>query len=141
MTTLKAGTIFINVKTGKIGMIYRSKYGDYTFPKGHLEAGETLQECAIRETAEETKRDVELLLPKRPYLIQYTTPKGEVCKTYMYLAKDIDKSDNTSWDAHDLVWLTPKEVADKLTYDNLRRAWLKMRPRLSKYFACRAKTD
>lgn len=141
MATLKAGTIFANLTTGKIGLIYRKKHNDYSFPKGHVEQGETLQACAVRETAEETKRDVELLSPKRPYLIQYTTPKGEVCKTYMYLAKDVGKSDNTSLDTHDLVWVKPEEVADKLTYDNLRRAWLKMSPRLVKYFARRPKTD
>ena len=141
MTTLKAGTVFINMKTGKIAVIYRSKYGDYTFPKGHLEAGETLQECAIRETAEETKRDVELLSPKRPYVINYTTPKGEVCKTYMYLAKDMGKSDNTSWDTHDLVWLTPKEVADKLTYGNLRTLWEKIHSRLTSYLATKQKNN
>ena len=60
MKVEKAVCILINIKNKKIGLIYRNKHNDYSFPKGHKEDGETLIECAIRETAEETKRDCEL---------------------------------------------------------------------------------
>ena len=58
MITKKSGTILINLKTKKIGLVYRKKKNDYSFPKGHLEKGETLAECAIRETKEETDLDI-----------------------------------------------------------------------------------
>ena len=64
--TLKAGTILINSKTQKIGIIYRKKHNDYEFPKGHLENDETLEKCAIRETAEETKRDALIFKKFKP---------------------------------------------------------------------------
>ena len=35
-------------------LIFRARRGDWTFPKGKLEAGETHEECALREVAEET---------------------------------------------------------------------------------------
>ena len=54
MKTYKAGTILVNLANKKIGLTYRVKQNDYSFPKGHLEEGETLQECAVRETEEET---------------------------------------------------------------------------------------
>ena len=57
MKVEKAGCILINKKNNKIGLIYRQKQKDYSFPKGHRESEESLIECAIRETAEETKRD------------------------------------------------------------------------------------
>ena len=57
---LKAGCILINQKNKKIALVYRQKQKDYSFPKGHLEDGESLIECAIRETAEETKRNGEI---------------------------------------------------------------------------------
>lgn len=44
----KAGCILINLDNSKIALVLRD--GDYSFPKGHLENGETIKECAIRET-------------------------------------------------------------------------------------------
>ena len=41
MSTLKAGVVLLNLKNHKVGLIYREKQNDYTFPKGHLEKGET----------------------------------------------------------------------------------------------------
>ena len=55
--TLKAGTILIN--KDNICLIYRDIHNDYSFPKGHLEKNESLKECDIRETEEETKRKSE----------------------------------------------------------------------------------
>ena len=51
METLKAGCFLINRETKEIALIYRKKQNDYSFPKGHVEDGESLKEAAIRETA------------------------------------------------------------------------------------------
>ena len=66
----KAGCILINKELKKVGLIYRKEYNDYTFPKGHLEKNETLTECAIRETAEETKR-VANIIKENPIYIEH----------------------------------------------------------------------
>jgi 8-oxo-dGTP diphosphatase len=48
----------IPVRVGPVGaevlVIHRLRYGDWTFPKGKREEGETDEECALREVAEET---------------------------------------------------------------------------------------
>jgi len=49
MITKKAGTVLLNLETEQIALIYRKRLNDYSFPKGHLESGESLQECAVRD--------------------------------------------------------------------------------------------
>ena len=122
METLKGGCILINKANKCIGLIYRGELNDFTYPKGHLEPGEDLMTCAIRETAEETKR-VAVVVDEEPIIERYTTPKGEQCCTYMYLAVDNGHSDNDSLEVHDLLWVPIDEVEDKLSYTNLKETW------------------
>ena len=68
MEILKAGCFLINIETKEISLIYRKKQNDYSFPKGHVEKGESLKEAAIRETAEETKRIAEIINDYEPYI-------------------------------------------------------------------------
>ena len=125
--TIKAGTILISKERGEICLISRDKLHDITFPKGHLEEGESIPECAVRETEEETKRRA-VLLQVSPVIVEYTTPAGEKCRTYTYFALDGGHSDNDSIDTHDVIWTPISEVADKLTYDNLRELWARALP-------------
>ena len=37
----KAGCVLVNIETRQVGLVYRNKKNDYSFPKGHLEMGET----------------------------------------------------------------------------------------------------
>lgn len=58
MTTekLAAGGIVIDHATGKprVLLVHRPEYDDWSFPKGKLEAGETVEAAALREVREET---------------------------------------------------------------------------------------
>lgn len=130
METIKAGCILVDVKHKKIGLIYRDKFNDYSFPKGHLEQNETIEECAIRETAEETKRDCKIVSQIKPDIQKYTTPRGEKCACYMYVAVDSGASDNASTDTHDLVWVKMEDVEQKLSYENLKILWNKKFPEI-----------
>lgn len=121
--TKKAGCILVNLENKTIALVYRDNYDDFSFPKGHLEDGETLEECAIRETAEETKRDCTLLEKEPIYIMSYITPSGEDVEVYYYLTKDIGPSDNKSLDVHDTYWFSFDEVRDKLSYSNLKKMW------------------
>ncbi len=130
---LKAGTILIDIENKKIALVYRQYLDDYSFPKGHLEKDETLIECAIRETEEETKRAC-VLLDSEPYLVSYVTSLNEEAIVYYYLVKDVGKSDNDSEDTHPVVWVDYEEVYDKLSYDNLKELWLSVKDSVSDYF-------
>jgi len=51
-----AGGIVRRLRGGvvEVLLVHRPAYGDWTFPKGKLEAGESHVECALREVEEET---------------------------------------------------------------------------------------
>ena len=126
--TLKAGCYLINLELEKIAIIYRENKQDYTFPKGHLEKGETLEECAIRETAEEVKRIAKII--SKPYISKYTTPSGEKVENYMYIAIDQGKSDNDSTDTHEFKWIDIDQVLNILSYDSLKEDFQKVLPEI-----------
>jgi 8-oxo-dGTP pyrophosphatase MutT (NUDIX family) len=42
------------VADGKVVIVHRPKYDDWSFPKGKLDEGETFEEAALREVEEET---------------------------------------------------------------------------------------
>ena len=127
----KAGTILINKHN--IGLIFRENYKDYSFPKGHVEEGENTLECAIRETNEETKRDVIILMEEPIYDEYYKDSKGNDCNCLYYLARDNGTSDNDSEDTHDLVWVDFDEVINVLSYESLKKLWSEIKDTVYKY--------
>ena len=128
MKVKKAGTILINLNNKKIGLIYRKKHDDYSFPKGHLEKGDTIQECAVRETEEETGKKNHLINEKEIDIIRYVNPLGEDIECYYYLAIDDGESEKEiKKDLKEkLVWISPEDVNEKLSYDNLKILWRKV---------------
>ncbi len=123
METIKAGCFLINKERREVTLVYREKQKDYSFPKGHKEDNESIIECAIRETEEETKRIPKIVEEYEPYVERYTTPKGEECVCYMYIAIDNGESNNDSLDTHDIHWIPVDKVYDKLSYPSLKNTW------------------
>jgi len=130
----KAGCVLVDTKNRKIALVYREKQNDYSFPKGHVEENESLEECALRETAEETKREGVVLENEPIYIEQYVTPSGEDVEMYYYLAKDVGVSSNSSTDTHPTFWIPFDEVYDKLSYPSLKTVWNSVKDKVEIYF-------
>ncbi len=133
MLTRKAGTVLLNKQTNQIGLVYRKKYGDLSFPKGHLEEDETLKECAIRETIEETGRLCHLIEDSPLDIMHYVTSNGERVENYMYLAQDDGEALEESKDPEILVWVDIDNVSRSLDYPNLIKFWNKVEKEVKKH--------
>lgn len=119
----KAGCILINLSKKEIALI--CKNGEYSFPKGHLEKNETLVECAIRETKEETGHDCHLVSEKELSKIHYNNSKGENVETCFYLAIDdgITNDIIDEKDKEETKWIKYSDVEHTLSYQNLKDFW------------------
>ena len=101
-------------------LVHRPKYDDLTFPKGKAIDGETDQETALREVAEETGLRCDLgpeLVPTR-----YTDPQGRPKEVrYWLLRADGAESAFVPDDEIDLVlWLGVNDADASLTYERDR---------------------
>lgn len=134
MATLKAGTILVNIENKKIGLIYRKDKIGYEFPKGHLEEGETLEECAIRETEEETGRKNHIV--EELETVRYVTSKGEEVELHFYIAIDDGETNKNivEEDREENIWAELDEVENKLTFNNLKRVWDNSKEKVIKLF-------
>ena len=60
--------------TVEVALVHREKYGDWSLPKGKLDAGELDLPAAVREVVEETAQRV--VLGRRSLQVRYTVPDG-----------------------------------------------------------------
>ena len=121
--TKKAGCILLD-KNNKVALVCKDGK-KFSFPKGHLEEGETLIECALRETEEETQRKCYLLSNKELIMVSYKTKKNEDVELHMYIAREDGKtSKNIPEDLQEEIFCVDMDkVEETLTYDNLKKLW------------------
>ena len=94
-------------------LIHRPRYDDWSWPKGKIDPGETIPECAVREVEEEIGLIAPLGIPLPP--IHYHVPAG--LKVVHYWAVDVDGAallpDGTEVDS--VMWCPPEKAARLLS--------------------------
>jgi len=114
---LKAGMIVTRNDNAEVLLTYRTKLDDYSFPKGHVEVGETVEQTAIRETEEETGYEVRIIKELESDSYQY--PEGPEILVRLFWGEVVSQGTKIEDDEEPL-WLKIEDVRDKLSYDNLK---------------------
>jgi 8-oxo-dGTP diphosphatase len=103
------------ISEGRVALIHRPKYDDWSLPKGKLDAGESWEEAALREVREETGVPCRLLdeLPSSFYADNRGRPKT-VRYWRMEPAGEPGEIDGSEVD--ELRWVAPAEALALLSY-------------------------
>ncbi len=109
-------------RDGKVLLVRRAvePFRDHwDLPGGFLEAGEHPSDGAIREVAEETGLEVELLQELGTYIDTYGT-EGNHTLNHYYLAKIAGGTLGPADDAAELAWFGPRELPEPIAFPHLR---------------------
>lgn len=127
-TTIKAGGGLVVNSAGEILMIFRRSRWD--LPKGKLEAGETIEECALREVAEECGIDdlvlVEFLCTTHHEYIENGRPIDKESHWFLMSGSGTPKP-QIEEDIEQARWVSRNEAAELLynSYDTIRTVFCK----------------
>jgi 8-oxo-dGTP diphosphatase len=106
------------VRDGRVALVHRPRYEDWSLPKGKLDRGESFEEAALREVEEETGLRAELgeELPSTHYRDSKDRPKVVRYWRMTPLSGEFEPNDEVD----ELRWLEPDEAAELLTFDRDR---------------------
>jgi 8-oxo-dGTP pyrophosphatase MutT (NUDIX family) len=118
MTVRQAGGV---VLYGDQVVLRRSARGEYLFPKGHVEAGETLVQTALREVSEEVGVEAEIVAELGEISFPY---QGDEVQVNFYLMQATNLLPD--WKDHlrtDTILVPRQDVPGLLSFENYRRLW------------------
>ncbi len=128
---VSAGGVVVSKHDGalQVAIIARVNRGgrlEWCLPKGHPENVETHEEAAVREIAEETGIDGEILAPLGSIDYWFTVSGHRVHKTvHHYLLRatggELTIENDPDHEAVDVAWVTLAELPKRLTFPNERR--------------------
>jgi 8-oxo-dGTP pyrophosphatase MutT (NUDIX family) len=124
---LAAGGIVVDDKFGvrRVLLVHRPLYDDWSFPKGKLVAGETVEQAALREVNEETGLKCRILRALAVTQYRYPTRnKGRLQpkSVHYFLMKPLSRLVKRPVEEVDLAeWLEIESAKKRLTYDEDRK--------------------
>jgi len=106
-------------------LLIKDGYGHWTWPKGNIEKGETSQNAAIREIAEEVGLQNIKLIDKIDKTQYFYRLKGEsIFKTvdiYLFEVTKDEKLKVLKSEIDDAKWLSPEEALKRIEYKGSRK--------------------
>jgi 8-oxo-(d)GTP phosphatase len=102
----------------KIAVIHRSRYDDWSLPKGKLFEKESWEEAAIREVKEETGCDVRITGFAGP--VSYRVKGTPKIVLYFTMEAVRESLFTDSSEVKEVLWLSPEEALGRLDYEGER---------------------
>jgi 8-oxo-dGTP diphosphatase len=106
------------VRDGATGLevlvVHRAGYGDWTFPKGKCEPGESDEACAVREVAEET--GLECALEDELPSTSYHDSKGRPKRVRYWRLRVVGGGLAFDHEVDAARWVRPSDAETLLTY-------------------------
>jgi 8-oxo-dGTP pyrophosphatase MutT (NUDIX family) len=109
-----------------IGRRNRAGRIDWCVPKGHLEGEETIEQAAIREIAEETGLEAEIIESLGSIHYEFSTPTSIISKTvHHFLMRqtggNLTIENDPDQEAVDIRWINIDLLHAELAHENERR--------------------
>jgi len=124
---LAAGGIVIDKETGtpRVLLVHRPSYDDWSFPKGKLEPGETIEEAALREVREETGLDCRIIRKLATLRYRHRTRKEGRLRpkaVHYFLMETVRGAVRVAGEEVDRAeWVDFDEAAGRLSYEQDRK--------------------
>lgn len=115
-----------SLRVALIGRLNRGGRIDWCVPKGHPEGDETIEQAAVREIAEETGLEVDILEHLGDIRYEFQTPEKTVVKTVHHFLMqqtggELTIENDPDQEAVDVRWFSLDELEKQLTHENERR--------------------
>ena len=109
---------YLKGDTEQILLIKHANSGHWSFPKGHVEAGETEVETAVREIKEET--GVNAVIDTRFREVVTYSPKKDVLKdvVYFFATTEDYETSNQEEEVSEIKWMDMDKVLGSVSYKN-----------------------
>ncbi len=118
-----AGGVLVS-EDGRVLLVHRPRYDDWTLPKGKLDPGETFEQAALREVREET--GLRCTLGRELATTEYRDSKGRP-KVVRYWEMTVEKDQGRATpqggefepneEVDEVCWLPLAEAVELLTYE------------------------
>lgn len=113
MTVVRAAGGLV-VRSGRVLLVHRPKYDDWSFPKGKCEDGESDEACALREVEEETGLRCELL--DEAGQTSYVDGKGRPKVVRYWRMRPLSGDFFSHAEVDEIRWETPERAAELLSW-------------------------